>query len=59
MKIVLHEPAPSADLPAGVSLEPGLLTISFSSEEQLLERLFLIARAFANKPSIISNLAKS
>ena len=56
VKIVLPEPALSSDLPAGVSLEPGRLTISFSTGEQLLERLFLIARAFANKPQLINNL---
>ena len=58
IKIILPDPPRSVDLPPGVSLQPGLLTISFAGEEQLLERLFLIARAFANNPQIISNLGR-
>lgn len=58
VKIVLPNPAPSIDLPAGVSLQPGMLTISFNTEEELLERLFLIARAFAANPLMLSNLPK-
>jgi len=58
VKIVLPNPVPSGDLPAGVSLQPGILSVSFNSEEQLLERLFLLARSFAVNPQIISNLAR-
>lgn len=58
VKIVLPEGTPSIDLPAGVSLQPGLLTISFDSEQQLLERLFLLARTFAANPQMLSNLPR-
>ena len=56
IKIVLPDEAPAAEIPAGVSLEPGLLTVSFANEQQLLERLFLLARAFATKPQLLNNL---
>jgi hypothetical protein len=56
VKIVLPDPVPSTDLPAGVSLQPGILSVSFNSEEQLLERLFLLARSFAANPQLLSNL---
>jgi hypothetical protein len=58
VKIVLPDPVPAIDWPAGVSLQPDLLTISFTTEEQLLERLFLLARVFAANPHILSNLPK-
>ena len=59
VKIVLPDPAAPIDgLPTGVSLQPGLLAISFASEQELLERLFLLARAFAAKPQLLSNLDK-
>jgi hypothetical protein len=58
VKIVLPDPPPSIDLPPGVSLQPGLLTISFAGEQELLERLFLLARAFAAKPEILGDLRK-
>ena len=56
VKIVLPDPSPSPDLPEGVSLQPGLLTISFSQEQDLLERLFLLARVLATKPQLINSL---
>ncbi len=56
VKIVLPDPAPSIDLPPGVSLRPGMLTISFDTEAQLLARLFLLARVFAANPLILGNL---
>ena len=56
VKIVLPDPVRSTNLPAGVSLQPGILTVSFNSEEQLLERLFLLARSFAVNPQLLSNL---
>jgi hypothetical protein len=37
-----------SDLPQGVHLEPGRLTVEFSRPEQLLERLFSLAQAIAN-----------
>jgi hypothetical protein len=57
IKIVLPDPpSQPSDFPPGVSLEPGLLTISFGTPQQLLERLFQLARAFATKPQLISGL---
>lgn len=55
VRIVLPDPAPSVDLPEGVSLQSGLLTISFENEQQLLERLFLLARVLATQPQILNN----
>jgi hypothetical protein len=37
-----------ANLPEGVTLLPGQLTVSFETAEQLLERLFALAQALAN-----------
>lgn len=58
VKIVLPESPPPPDFPPGVSLQPGTLTITFETQQQLLERLFLLARAFAAKPELLSNLEK-
>lgn len=58
VKIVLPNPVPSPDLPAGVSLQPGILSVSFHNEEQLLERLFLLARAFSVNPELLRNLTR-
>ncbi len=55
VKIVLPE-GPSVDLPDGVSLQPGLLTVSFDNEVQLLERLFLLARVLATQSQLLSSL---
>jgi hypothetical protein len=57
VKIVLPDPKPSLGLPDGVSLQPGLLTISFQNEEELLERLFLLARVLAAQPQVLSALS--
>jgi hypothetical protein len=57
IKIVLPDPKPSVELPDGVSLEPGLLTISFESDQQLLERLFLLARALAAQPHLLNTIS--
>jgi hypothetical protein len=57
VKIVLPDPKPSVELPDGVSLQPGLLTISFESDEQLLQRLFLFARVLATRPQVLSSLS--
>lgn len=56
VKLVLPDSPPAPDLPEGVSLLPGLLTISFREEQQLLERLFLLARVLAAKPHLIGSL---
>lgn len=56
VKIVLPDPPPLPDFPPGVSLQPGVLTITFETQQQLLERLFLLARAFAANPQILGNL---
>jgi hypothetical protein len=53
VKIVLPDQAPSVHLPEGVSLQPGLLTVSFAGEQQLLERLFLLARVLAARPDFL------
>jgi hypothetical protein len=59
IKIVLPDRAPSAELPDGVSLLPGLLTVSFDNEQQLLERLFLLARVLATQPQLLGNVIGS
>lgn len=56
IKIVLPDPTPSVELPDGVSFDPGRLTISFDNEQQLLERLFLLARVLATQPQLLSTL---
>ncbi len=55
-KIVLPDPAPIAGLPDGVALAPGRLTVSFASEQQLLERLFLLARLLAANPCMFGEI---
>jgi hypothetical protein len=52
VKITLPDGAPSVDLPEGVVLKAGLLTISFDSEQQLMERLYLLARVLATHQSV-------
>ena len=56
IKIVLPD-RPSVGLPDGISLQPGLLTVSFASEQQLLERLFLLARLLATEPQVLSSVS--
>jgi hypothetical protein len=56
VRITLPDRAPSVDLPAGVSLQPGLLSISFDTEQQLMERLFLLARVLATQPQLLKSL---
>jgi hypothetical protein len=56
IKIVLPEWA-AAEWPEGVSLQPGLLTVSFADEQQLLERLFLLARVLAIQPEVLHDLS--
>jgi hypothetical protein len=53
VKIVLPDRPPSVDLPAGVSLTPGLLTVSFENGPELLEKLFLLARVLATQPHLL------
>jgi hypothetical protein len=55
--IALPHRAASVDLPEGVSLEPGVLTVSFEDQQQLLERLFLLARVLATQLQLLSGLA--
>jgi hypothetical protein len=57
IKIVLPEQAASAEWPAGVSLGPGWLTVSFADEQQLLEPLFLLARVLAIRPEVLHDLS--
>jgi hypothetical protein len=56
VKIVLPA-GPSVEIPAGVSFQPGLLTVAFDSEQQLIERLFLLARVFATQPQLLNSLS--
>ena len=56
VRIVLPDLKPSAELPDGVSLEPGRLTVAFENGHQLLERLFLLARALASEPQVLNTL---
>jgi hypothetical protein len=56
IKIVLPDGVRSTDVPAGVSFQPGLLTVTFRTREELLERLFLLGRAFATKPQVIDSI---
>jgi hypothetical protein len=53
IKIVLPEGVSSTEIPAGVFFQPGLLTVAFRTQEELLERLFLLGRALATKPQLI------
>jgi hypothetical protein len=55
VKIVLPDRVLSVELPDGVSLQPGQLTVGFESEQQLLERLFLLARALATNPDMLTD----
>jgi len=57
-KIVHPDGPPAPDLPAGVSLQPGLLTVAFDTEQQLLERLFLLTRLFAADTQTLSKLRR-
>lgn len=57
-KIVLPDRAPVADLPEGVCLEPGRLTIAFDDEQHLLQRLFMLARLLASDPWILGRLKR-
>ena len=56
IKIVLPEGTPTTEIPAGISFEPGRLTVAFDSQRELLERLFLLARAFAATPRLLNSL---
>jgi hypothetical protein len=56
IKIVLPEGVSSTEIPAGVFFQPGVLTVAFHSQEELLERLFLLARAFANNPQLLQSI---
>jgi hypothetical protein len=55
VRITLPDPAPAAGFPAGVALQPGLLTVAFDSEQQLLERLFLLAQLLATDAEWLSS----
>lgn len=58
VRITLPDPPPVAGLPDGVALEPGRLTVSFASGEQLLERLFGLARVLAADPARLDALGR-
>ena len=57
VKIVLPDRAAVVDLPEGVSLQPGLLTVTFENGQELLERLFLLARVLATQPEFLGTLS--
>jgi hypothetical protein len=57
VKIVLPDGSPPVELPIGVSLQPGVLTVAFDNGQQLLERLFLLARVLATQPQVLSSLS--
>lgn len=57
VKIVLPDGVPTSEIPPGASFAPGLLTVAFTSQHELLERLFLLARAFANQPQLLNQIA--
>lgn len=59
IKIVLPDSNPSVEFPDGVSLRPGLLTISFENDQELLQRLFLLARVLATQPQVLSSISLS
>ena len=59
VKIVLPERGFSVEFPDGVSLQPGQLTVAFENEHQLLERLFLLARALATNPDMLTDSSVS
>jgi hypothetical protein len=48
-----------AELPAGVSLRPGHLSISFGAAEELLQKLFELAQAISNDMDSFRELAES
>lgn len=56
VKIVLPEGIATTEIPAGVCFQPGLLTVAFRSQQELLERLFLLARAFAATPQLLDSI---
>jgi hypothetical protein len=56
VKIVFPDQKPSVLLPDGVSLEPGLLTVVFEDDQQLLQRLFLLARVLADEPEMLTRM---
>jgi hypothetical protein len=56
VKIVLPDRRPIIGLPDGVSLQPGLLTVAFDTQQELLQRLFLLARVLATNPDILNGL---
>jgi hypothetical protein len=57
-RIVIPDAAPVKGLPEGVTIEPGLLTVSFTTDEQLLENLFMLVRVFAANPLFLSNITR-
>jgi len=56
VRIVLPDPVPPEGMPEGVSLEPGLLQVRFGNSQELLERLFALARALARDPYQVATL---
>ncbi len=55
-KIVLPDAPPAPGFPQGVTLAPGVLQIEFETGQELLERLFGLARVFASNPAMVDDL---
>jgi hypothetical protein len=51
VKISLPDAPPAPGLPEGVAISAGVLTIRFDNTQQLLERLFGLARSLAAHPA--------
>lgn len=56
VKIVLPDRKPTDEIPEGVLLQPGMLTVCFENAQQLLEKLFLLARVLADQPEVLQRL---
>jgi hypothetical protein len=56
IRITLPPGPERPDLPEGVTLAPGILAIRFTGQQQLLERLFGLARTLAADPKLLESL---
>jgi hypothetical protein len=56
-KIALPDGPPFPGMPQGVTLSPGTLSIEFKTGQELLERLFALARVLARHPTTVDDLA--
>jgi hypothetical protein len=56
-RIALPDSPPFQGMPLGVKLSPGTLSVEFKSGQELLERLFALARLLARNPMMVDDLA--